>query len=344
MWKKAGQPDRELCKDTVTQWIGEQPSQRHFQVSADARTLAFTHTQTRNLHVLRRGADAFSLGDVAGNEIRFAPYAAEIAVLRNPGYSSSRVIERVDLRRFERKIGGEVHAPQWIEYCRDGLVVLHSNVSGSSRILSLLSWQGEMRTIAETSAWTVRFTCGKASNRIVYFDGMNVFSVDSEGSEPKKWMSEPGKVRNAEMSPDGQKLLFATDDALYWAEGEGERRVLAEGEKVHSLWFSRDGREFAFASNKRAVWQKEGETRELPAEENAPVEALRFCPASPGLLVSRGQEVILWNPEANQQDVLVHLEAPLRVIGADLFYGGIVVWAAEPWEFYGPRFKGNPFD
>lgn len=157
-------------------------------------------------------------------------------------------------------------------------------------------------------------------------------------------MSEPGKVRNAEMSPDGQKLLFATDDALYWAEGEGERRVLAERENIHSLWFSRDGREFAFASNKRAVWQKEGETRELPAGENAPVEALRFCPASPGLLVSRGQEVILWNPEANQQDVLVHLEAPLRVIGADLFYGGIVVWAAEPWEFHGPRFKGNPFD
>lgn len=345
LWRKAGEPDRELCKDTISQWIGEQPSQRHFQVSPDARTLAYTDPQSKHLHLLRRGADEFTIPDVAGNEIRFAPFAPEIAVVRGNSYMRDpRVIERVDLRRFQKSIWAELREPRWIEYCKEGLVVLHQHSSKNTRTLSLLPWKGEMRALADTGAWTERFTTGKSSNRIVYFDGMNVFCMDTEDSAPRKCFGEPGKVRNAEMTPDGQRLLFATDDALYLAESEGEPRLLTQGERVHSLWFSRDGAEFAWASDKKAVWQGRGETRELLGDQERAIFALRFCPASPGLLVCRDNEVLLWNPEQNQEDVLSQVDAPKKLIGADLFYGGMVIWAAEPWEYQGPRFKGNPFD
>lgn len=344
VWRRPGEPDRELFKNTVTQWLGEQPTQRQFQVSADARCLAYTDPQTRYLHLLRRGGERLAIAHVAGNDVRFSPSGAELAVVsRNYAENRASQVELVDIKRLSRTTLALWNDPAWFEFCHAGLVVLHRNSSNSASQLTLLARDGSSRELLDEIATIQRFTLGRDSNSIVYFDKSDVCYLSLDGSGRGRRVSlgalygDQGPVRNAEMSPDGEQLLFATDSALYLASGGGEPTVLTRGERVHSLWFSKDGTAFAWASDRRAVWQKDGEPRELLAGESASIEALRFCQASPGLIVCRGNEVVFWRPEENQKDVLTQMDAGKTVIGADLFYGGMVIWAVEPWEYSGRR-------
>ncbi|UQA63074.1 PD40 domain-containing protein [Polyangium aurulentum] len=340
MLRKTGSPDRVLVAVRDEEWGDALPSQRRFQVSPDARILAYTRPDTEALELVRRDGRATNIGGVREGDVRFSPDGKVLAVVRI-GYDT-QLVTRVDLSRFEADTWAELRSPTWIEHCADGLVVLHLDDHESDACLTLLPWEGAPQRLVQTEWGLSRFTVAKAGRRIVYFHRKGIYAVEGPGAAPERIGSVPdsyvGLVQNAEMSPDGRSVAFTSGRGLYVIEGSAEPALRgAADEAVHSIWFSRDGRELAWASGARAVWRKDGEERTLEAE-GAPIAAMRFLQASPGLIVSRGREVLRWSPARGEVEGITTLDdAGKGLLGADVFDGGIVLWTGTPWEQARPK-------
>jgi dipeptidyl aminopeptidase/acylaminoacyl peptidase len=302
------------------------PSQRRFQVSPDARVLAYTSPADGYLHLLRRDGAEAHFGDIHGRDLRFSPDGGTLAFVRPTGR-----IERVDLRRLEARPWAELQNPEWIEFCADGLVVSHDAPS-AGHALSLVPWDGPPRQLARTEWRTARFVAAKAGSRVVFFTyNREAWSIDEPGEEPRRIADKlPSQVTNAEMSPDGRAVAFASSSGLFVIQGDGEPELRSSDAFVHSVWFSRDGA-LAWASPNAAVWSKDGAQQKLGPGEGH-IVAMRFLQASPGLVITRGREVVLWSPERGEEQVLISLEEPRReLLGADLFDGGVALWVGSQW-------------
>src|SRR5262249_10321823 len=127
------------------------PTQRRFQVSPDARVLAYSERVSNTLHVLRRDGASRVLGGFENEELRFSPDGQMLAFARwNDG---KRRVERFDLQSLASEAWAEIPNVLWIEFCAEGLVVLHPGNEPSDRFLTLLPWQGEPRTIVRAGYW-----------------------------------------------------------------------------------------------------------------------------------------------------------------------------------------------
>lgn len=337
--RKAGSPDRELARLRDERWADALPSQRRFQVSPDARILAYTRPDTGALEIVRRDGRATTIDAVREGDVRFSPDGKVLVACRS-GYGP-QLVTRVDLGRFQADTWAELRNPSWVEFCAAGAVVLHHHENQRQQCLTLLPWEGPPQQLVQTDWGLSRFTVAKAGTRIVYFHRSDIYALERPGAEPEKIGSVAGSVvQNAEMSPDGRTVAFTAPHwGLYLVEGSAAPvQRAAMNEAVHSIWFSRDGSALAWASPERAVYRKNGEERELAAGEGAPIVAMRFLQASPGLVVTRGREVLHWSPEQNAVETITTLDDDGRdLLGADLFDGGIVLWTATPWENAGLR-------
>jgi hypothetical protein len=337
--RKPGLADRTLVRGREeTYWADSMPSQRRFQVSPDGRCLAFTTPGGSMLSVLRRDGASLELPDIRGGDLRFSPDGSTLAVARGAG--SPQRVERVDLRRMEASLWANLDGVRWIEHCGRGLLALHGgNAYGYA--LTLLPWEGAPQTITATDSWTDRFVAAKSGTRAAFFGGnRDVFVVDvtSPGGEPRRLCELGAPPTNAEMSPDGRTLAVVTSWGLYLVGPDATPRLVDTRSDIHSVWFSRDGASVAWASPARAVYRRGDLEAELLAPQKD-LAALRFCQASPGLLVTRGPEVLLWSPEAGKTDVLAQIDATEKemVIGADVWSGGLVLWMGTPWKHEWPH-------
>ncbi len=70
----------------------------------------------------------------------------------------------------------------------------------------------------------------------------------------------------------------------------------------------------------------------MPVTSEGPIAALRVLRGGPGLIVSRGHEVVLWIPERAEEAVLARHEGDDReLLGADVCGGGVVMWLGTPY-------------
>jgi hypothetical protein len=322
-------PERVLAQGSVHGYWHEErflPSQRRFQVSPDARVLAYTSPSDGYLHLLRRDGAEAHFGDLHGRDLRFSPDGGTLAFVRPTGR-----IERVDLRRLEAHLWAELQNPEWIEFCADGLVVLHDAPS-AGHALSLVPWGGAPRLLARTEWRIARFVAAKTGSRVVFFTHAgDAWSIDAPGEEPRRIAGERSfHVTNAEMSTDGRTVAFASSSGLFVIEGDGAPELRSPDGFVHSVWFSRDGA-LAWASPNAAAWSKDGAQQKLGPGEGH-IVAMRFLQASPGLVITRGREVVQWSPERDEAQVLLSLEEGDReLLGADLFDGGVALWVGSQW-------------
>jgi hypothetical protein len=335
--RRTSSPDREIIRQRDERWVDSLPSQRRFQVSPDARFLAYTRPDAQALELLRRDGRSASIAHVGEQDLRFSPDGKVLAAGR--WVQGLPLITRVDLQSFEVNTWAELRNPSWIEFCADGLVVLHSDERAGDSCLTLLPWDGAPQRLVQVPWGMSRFTTAKAGTRIIYFHRGDIYTLERAGAVPEKiGHVEGGIVQNAEMSPDGRTVAFTPGSGLYLIEGAGPVALHGSAEEeVHSIWFSRDGAALAWASRERAVWRKDGEEHTLAAG-GAPIVAMRFLQASPGLIVTRGREVLRWSPERGEIETMTTLDDNGReLIGADVFDGGIVLWTATPWENAGRR-------
>jgi dipeptidyl aminopeptidase/acylaminoacyl peptidase len=276
-------------------------------------------------------------------ELRCSPDGSMLAVVRDIG--NGRRIDRIDLRRMVQSPWAELPIVYWMELCAEGMVVSHWARSGVDA-LTLVPWQGQLQTLAETAGSVMRFSAASAGSRVVYAHGRDVWSIDSPGAATKLPVYGYG-VTNMEMSPDGRSVAVVTNKGLELDTGAAEPKLLDGNPNVHTVWFSRDGAELAWASPEGAVWKRGETVRTLePRDEDEPIKAMRFLRGGPGLLVSRGNEVIRWSPEHEETEVLARVEDGRELLGADVFDGGLVLWLGTPLTYlrhgepFAPKAKG----
>jgi hypothetical protein len=328
--RKPGAPDRELVHSRETGYGFDFPTQRRYQVSPDARVLAYSEPHGNKLHVLRRDGASMELGGFENEELRFSPDGKFLALVR--WQDRARRVERIDLHAFTSEAWADIPGVLWMEFCAEGLVVLHVEEGTLARLLTLLPWSGEPRTIVRADHRLSRFVAAKAGSRIVYFLSNDVFAIDidAEDSAPKSLGRTRIFVKNAEMSPDGRAVVLSTGEETYFSAGESPLAIIAE-RGVHTIWFSRDGSAFVWANDRRATWRRGDLERSFEAGEGETIRAVRFLQASPGLVVTRSRDVARWNPERDESDVIARAGEGQEMLGADVFGGGLVLWTGTPW-------------
>lgn len=337
-----GAPDRELRRGSLADYGNPEysPSQRQFQVSPDGRVLAYARTDKNAIHLLRRDGAEAVIERVSGYDARFTPDGRTLAVAaEGEDYEHPRV-DRVDLRTFERSPWAVLpHSPWWMELCAAGLVVSHWG-KGMAGEVTLLPWIGEPQAFASDDRRTgigpgfQRFCAARAGTRVVCIDRRLAWSFDGPGATPRELPIDPQPVPNAELSPDGRVLAVATRNGLLLFEGDGPPQRFAIESAVQSVWFSPDGAELAWATSDVAVWRRGRDERRLVLREGT-IAAMRFVHGGRGLLLSIGGDLVLWSPERDEETVLTSVEGEL--LGADLFDGGLALWAGKPWEPYERR-------
>ena len=220
-----------------------------------------------------------------------------------------------------------------MEFCADGLVVLEYKYAAgvTESILTLMPWTDEPRVLARVEGLVSRFACAKAGVSIAYFLGTHIWSIARPGAPPIPLADIGYDVQNAEMSPDGRKLVVVTvKDAHLFEDGKLTATLGLSG--AHTVWFSRDGSQFVVANQHKAYWQSGEKTAELLGDEKSPIRTARFAPMSPWIMVARGQEAIRWNPSQNDSETIASAEENEEMLGVDVFGGGVVVWTGTTWE------------
>jgi hypothetical protein len=208
-------------------------------------------------------------------------------------------------------------------------------------VLSLVTATGEQRLLYRGSVYT--FTASAHSSRIVYFvRNGGIFDVDAADAdaEPRRLDDNRGVVDIAELSPDGSNLLFTGarpadwEPQTYLAEAPGRPRQVAG--HCSGLWFARDGQAYACIDGGRLIYGRCGRPGE-PAQIADAVESARF--ADDGrLIVVRANQVLAWDPERNTRESLWReKDTRRRIVGAEQFAGGLVVWREAPPAVRGPR-------
>jgi hypothetical protein len=334
--RRAGAPDRELFHIPVSRTYEHAiPSQRRFQVSPDARVLAYTRPDTGALHVLRRDGAELVLAGVGEDDRRFSADGRTLAVVR--AFAGQARVDRVHLDGMEAHLWALLPRVRWTQLCADGLVASHPtsialDLDGPSS-LTLVPWEGPPRTLVKTDTMLLEFCAAAAGSRIVYTIGPYPWSLARPGAAPRRLSGEWRRSDNMEMSPDGSRIAFVTNEGLALVEGDAQARRFGAEPWIHSVWFSPDGAEVAWASPEVAVWRRGSEEHRLaPVPAGTRITAMRFLHGCPGLLVSRGRQVVRWRPDRNEVEELATVDDGRELLGADAFAGGLVLWLGTAWE------------
>jgi len=153
--------------------------------------------------------------------------------------------------------------PMWIK----GQGYFVSDRDGKLNLYRVDPSSGETEQLTRHSDWDVRWASADDQNQIVYeLDGeLRLFNVD-EGSDSgieiqvpddglnrrERWVDVSSDVRDATISPTGQRVLFAARGNLFNAPvGEGITRGLTNRSTAHdreASWFS-DGQSIVFISD-----------------------------------------------------------------------------------------------
>jgi hypothetical protein len=212
-------------------------------------------------------------------------------------------------------------------------------------VLSLVTPDGGQRLLYRGSLYG--FTAAAQSSRVVYFvRNGGIFELDAadQDAEPRRIDDNRGVVESAELSPDGSHLLFAGARPSDWepqtflAETRARPRQVAG--YCSGLWFARDGQAYACIDGGRLVYGRLGRAGE-PAQLADAVESARFTDDG-RLIVVRANQVLAWDPERDTRELLwSEKDTRRRIIGADRFAGGLVLWREAPPATRRPRRPGS---
>jgi hypothetical protein len=190
------------------------------------------------------------------------------------------------------------------------------------------------------------FAAAARGARVIVF-ARNGAIVDLDASDPERPPraidGNRGVVDNAEMSADGTRVLFVGTRTLDW---EPEAYLIDPGRAARplarpcggDLWFSGGEPSFVCADDGGVLYGPEtGAPRAAPpfggseAKARAPaVESVRLQPDGRAI-VAAGREVFITDLERGTREPLGHIDdRQRRIIAADHFDGGLVLWVEAP--------------
>ncbi|HRI72475.1 MAG TPA: hypothetical protein PK156_49910 [Polyangium sp.] len=329
--RRTGLSDIELFQARESIYLGQYPTQGRFQVAPNAQAVAFTTPGGDSLNIVRRDGRMGSFSGIHRDQFRFSLDGHTLYAARY--YNGSFGISRIDTRTLEEVSRFNVANAVWMEACPEGLIVLEYKFAAgvTESMLTLFTSNDEPRVLARPNGHPTRFSCAKAAKNVVYFLGSHIWSIAHPGAEPIQIADVGYDVQNAEMSPDGRKLVVVTvKDTHLFEDGKLVASLGLSG--AHTVWFSRDGSQFVVANQQKAHWQSGEKTAELLADEKSPIRTARFAPMSPWVMVARGQDAVRWNPSQSDSETIASAEENQEMLGVDVFAGGVVIWTGTTWE------------
>jgi hypothetical protein len=308
---------------------GELFSQRVFLVAPGGGHLVYAG-QRGELRLRDAGGGERVIEGVRERDVRFSAdgrWLATLAALQGGASGELADLALVGLDREERRSLGHVYRPSWLEWVRGGVVVRHVDPLSSRPALTYFPLAGQSRRLVSRDDLNPRFTAAARGTRVMFFAGSEVFTVDVNGGAPTSAGDLVNHPANVEMSPDGSQAAIATSTELIrWTEAGLE--TLAKDLWAHTVWYSADGSQLAYATDSEAVLLSGGQRHELHAPDRD-LRALRFRRGGDGLVVTRGDRVLLWRPIAHDLSTLATAPPLQTLSGADVYRGGTVLWTRD---------------
>ncbi len=330
LWRAGGQRV-ELARSRVNGWnLGREVfSQRAFLASPDGEHLVHAGAGGE-LRVLGAGGERV-IERAGGRDVRFSADSRRLATTVAVQGASGELYEVVviDLAAHrDRVVLGQVHQPRWLEWVRDGVVVSHIDPTSRRAALTYFPLAGSPRQLVSREDLSVRFTAAARGSRVMFFAGVEAFTVEVSGGEPTAAGKLPLAPTNVEMSPDGSQVAIATPGQVHrWTAAGLE--LLESSLSVHTVWYSPDGRDLAYASASGAVLlTASGQRHELHAPGHD-LRAMRFRRGGDGLVVARGDRALLWRPAAGILRTLATAPGGQQLRGADVYRDGVVLWTLD---------------
>jgi len=335
-----------------------------YRVAPAGKWLAYAGARDE-LH-LRRASGPEIVVDDAKRGFAFSPDGAAVAVVVTLGqhFRTHRKwagdsaheedeIALVDLTTGTLRSLGTAFDVGEISWTKDGLVVAHQarrderqhDASGFhwmwDRVLSLFRPGAEPVDLFRGEL--DRFVAAARASRLLLFRPTGVYAMDTMHPDrpPRRFDDSYGNVFNAEMSPDGTVALFSAAENLngttfkwhlFLTDAAGPHAV---GDHADDLWFADDGATFVWSAHDRVFYGEGARWRELrfgaPSTPPKTIDSVRFRRDADGLIAVRDNRVFAWDPgRATEQLLWTEAAMGYRLIGAERFQGGLVVWREHP--------------
>ena len=203
---------------------GWSPVDRWFQVAPGGAAVAVWTAPTGLVVLASSGAELWHrAGEVTA--FRFSPRGDRLA------FASARGLEVLALDRREARKLTALTGVDWLRWTDAGLV------ARTRAAITLIGEDGRRRTLLKIRPGA---TVAAAKSRLVTFapSAMREFDLGRADSRPSVTkLEDRDPVVDAELSPDGASVLFATAKRVYLREGGAPVRRLAEISAANSLQF-----------------------------------------------------------------------------------------------------------
>jgi hypothetical protein len=302
------------------------PSQQVYRVAPRGRWLAVGMRE--GLVLLDRAARPWPIApDVA--DFRFSPDGSWLAVAtRTPG--ELRLIDiRGDAPVTRRRVG--LSNTMQLEWSAAGVVIARTAAPGEDELV-LLPLDGEPRPFYRGQL--SRIAAAARGWRVAAFSPQALLDFDLQNpAPPRRWLGRY-VVDNAEMAADGSALLFVTSqvDASRY---EGAFRVDDNGiyplyyGAVPSLWAADEAARFVWLGDDGQM--RVGDARYPTGLAGKVYGSARFRRDGPGIIGTTGDRVLAWDADGGHEQLLWRSASEkVRLIGADRYAGGLVVWQESP--------------
>lgn len=292
------------------------PVDRWFQIAPGGGALAMW-TTSNGMAVFRSSGEELWRRKDAVRAFRFSPKGEQIAI------ASTKGIEVFALDKSEPRLVANIAEVDWLSWTDFGLL------ARTRSSLKIVADDGTQRTLAKLPA---RAVVAAGRRRVVYFSPGSLTELElATGANPALTkLADREPVINAEISPDGATILFATAKRVYLREGKEQVRSLADVVGVHSLLFSPDGSAYLWAANwgglnRGGAVVDKGQTVALPPG----VRSARFRhDGKAGLVLTSEDGVFTWDAATGARSVVggispddgVNLAGDLASSAAVAFY------------------------
>jgi tricorn protease len=242
------------------------------------------------------GAGSYSPG---GNQIVYSPQARDFRTEKRYSGGQANALYIFDTETHAAKLITE--GPR---ACRDPMwigkeIYYDSDRDGHFNIYSYDTATGKTRQVTQYTLWDVRWPSTDRQHRIVYeLDGeLQILDVKTGKSSPisvrvpddgvdrrPKYVSAANLIEGAQISPKGERVLFAARGDIFSAPVEkGPTRNLTHSPGAHDKWpvWSPDGSKIAFisdASGEEEVYVVAQDGSSAPEKVTSGGKAFRYEP------------------------------------------------------------------
>jgi hypothetical protein len=330
----------------ISHYLGDSvESQSVYRVAPGGRWLAF------------RDGDALSLMNSLGQRWQIAPafddfrFSADghwLAVTTSAHSTSPRYDHRragelifVELGRWWSQVRRHVAVAglQRIEWSAAGVVVHHVRMSEQNALedeLLLVPLTGASRPLYHglyEGAFD-RFASAARGTRVLVFTNRDTVELDAAQALPELRHHEGVfTIKNVEMAADGSGALVVSyplstsNEYTFLFEQQAVQRALHTG-SVYGVWPADEGARFVWQAPDGIHVGARDFPLVVPTDAWAKsINSVRFRRDAAGLIAARDDDVVAWDERGGHEKVLWRVKrSDVRLIGADSFAGGVVVW------------------